>query len=47
MLTDISNDLIKHFLGKSDINSFLKSKVVYQLYQNLDSPYQKNLGSNK
>jgi len=40
MLTDISNDLIKHFLGKSDINSFLKSKVVYQLYQNLDSPYQ-------
>ena len=40
MLTDISNDLIKHFLGKSDINSFLKSKLVRQLYQNLESPYQ-------
>ena len=40
MLTEISNDLIKHFLSKSDINSFLKSKVVYQLYQNLNSPYQ-------
>jgi len=40
MLTDISNDLIKHFLGKSDINSFLKSKLVHQLYQNLHSPYQ-------
>jgi len=40
MLTYISNELIKHFLGKSDINSFLKSKLVHQLYQNLDSPYQ-------
>ena len=40
MLTEISNDLIKHFLAKSDINSFLKSKVVRQLYQNLNSPYQ-------
>ena len=40
MLTDISNDLIKHFLGKSNINSFLKSKLVHQLYQSLDSPYQ-------
>ena len=40
MLTDISNDLIKHFLAKSDINSFLKSKLVHQLYQSLESPYQ-------
>ena len=40
MLTDISNDLIKHFLGKSDINSFLKSKLIRQLYQNINSPYQ-------
>ena len=40
MLTEISNDLIKHFLAKSDINSFLKSKVIRQLYQNLNSPYQ-------
>jgi len=40
MLTEISNDLIKHFLGKSDINSFLKNKLVHQLYQNLNSPYQ-------
>ena len=40
MLTEISNDLIKQFLAKSDINSFLKSKVVRQLYQNLNSPYQ-------
>ncbi len=40
MLTDISNDLIKHFLGKSDINSFLKSKLIGQLYRNLNSPYQ-------
>ena len=40
MLTDISNDLIKNFLGKSDINSFLKSKLIRQLYQSLESPYQ-------
>jgi len=40
MLTDISNDLIKHLLGKSDINSFLKSKLIRQLYQNINSPYQ-------
>jgi len=40
MLTEISNDLIKHFLGKSDINSFLKNKLVHQLYQNINSPYQ-------
>ena len=40
MLTEISNDLIKHFLAKSDINSFLKSKVIRQLYQNINSLYQ-------
>jgi hypothetical protein len=40
MLTDISNDLIRDFLGKSDINSFLKNKLVHQLYQSLYSPYQ-------
>ena len=40
MLTEKSNDLIRHFLGKSDINSFLKNKLVHQLYQNLHSPYQ-------
>ena len=40
MLTQISNDLINHFLGKSDINSLLKSEVVRSLYESLYSEYK-------
>lgn len=40
MLTKISNDLIHHFLGKSDINSLLKSKTVKSLYESLYSEYK-------
>ncbi len=39
MLTQISNDLIHHFLGKSDINSLLKSQTVKSLYESLYSEY--------
>ena len=40
MLTQISNDLINHFLGKSDINSLLKSQTVKCLYENLHNEYK-------
>jgi hypothetical protein len=40
MLTQISNDLIHHFLGKSDINILLKSQVVRSLYESLYSEYK-------
>ncbi len=39
MLTQISNDLIHHFLGKSDINSLLKSDVTKTLYESLNNKY--------
>tara|TARA_B110000967_G_scaffold112939_1_gene115544 strand:- start:52 stop:1092 length:1041 start_codon:yes stop_codon:yes gene_type:complete len=40
MLTDISHDLFYHFLGKSDVNSLLRNKLIYQLYQTLNNPYE-------
>lgn len=40
MLSEISVDLIHHFLGKSDINSIMKNKSLYKLYQNLSPSYQ-------
>lgn len=40
MLTQISNDLIHHFLGKSDINSLFKSQLVRSLYESLHSEYK-------
>jgi hypothetical protein len=40
MLTKISNDLIHHFLGKSDINSLLKSDAIKTLYENLKNEYK-------
>ena len=40
MLTQISNDLIHHFLGKSDVNALLKSQTVRLLYENLHSEYK-------
>jgi hypothetical protein len=40
MLTQISNDLIHHFLGKSDINSLLKSDIIKTLYDNLNNEYR-------
>ena len=40
MLTQISNDLIHHFLGKSDVNALLKSQTVRSLYENLHSEYK-------
>ena len=40
MLTQISNDLIHHFLGKSDINSLLKSQTVKSLYESLHNEYK-------
>jgi len=39
MLTQISNDLINHFLGKSDINSLLNSQTVKSLYESLHNEY--------
>ena len=39
MLTQISNDLIHHFLGQSDINILLKSQVIRSLYDSLNSEY--------
>ena len=40
MLTEKSNELIKHFLGKSDVNYLLKNKTVYQLYKNINPIYK-------
>ena len=40
MLTKVSNDLIHHFLGKSDINSLLKSQTVKSLYESLHCEYK-------
>ncbi len=40
MLTQVSNDLIHHFLGQSDINSLLKSDIIKTLYENLHSEYK-------
>jgi len=39
MLTDKSNKLIHHFLGKSDVGS-LQNKSVYQLYKNISPTYR-------
>ena len=40
MLTEISRDLINHYLGKSDINSLLQSQIIKELYQNLNTEYK-------
>lgn len=37
MLTKISNDLIQHFLHKSNVNEYLKSPKMKQLYESLNS----------
>ena len=39
MLTEISNDLINHFLHKCDINEYLKSPQMKNLYDILDNHY--------
>jgi hypothetical protein len=40
MLTEISNDLIHHFLHKSDINEYLKSLQIKNLYESLNKDYK-------
>ncbi len=39
MLTEISNDLIHHFLHKSDVNEYLKSRTIKNLYDSLNQNY--------
>jgi hypothetical protein len=39
MLTEISNDLIHHFLHKCDVNEYLKSQTMKSLYDILDNHY--------
>ena len=40
MLTEISRDLINHYLGKSDITSLMKDPLIRQLFNNLQSQYK-------
>jgi len=40
MLTQISNELINHFLGKSDIGSLMKDPIIRELFNSLQSSYQ-------
>jgi hypothetical protein len=40
MLTKVSNDLIHHFLGKSDIKSIMKDPRIRQLFNSLQPSYQ-------
>ena len=37
MLTQISNDLIQHFLHKSNVNEYLKSPKMKKLYESLNN----------
>ena len=39
MLTKISNDLIYHFLNKCDVNEYLKSQNIKNLYESLNKNY--------
>tara|TARA_B100001094_G_scaffold143988_2_gene139498 strand:- start:1307 stop:2335 length:1029 start_codon:yes stop_codon:yes gene_type:complete len=39
MLTEISNDLIHHFLHKCDVNEYLKSQTMKYLYDSLNNQY--------
>ena len=39
MLTEISNDLIHHFLHKCDVNEYLKSQTMKSLYDILNIHY--------
>lgn len=39
MLTQISNDLINHFLHKCDVNEYLKSQTMKSLYNILNNQY--------
>ena len=39
MLTEISNELIKYFLHKSDVNYYLKSHTMKSLYDSLQDTY--------
>ena len=40
MLTEISNDLIHHFLHKCDVNEYLKSPIMKTLYESLNKDYK-------
>lgn len=40
MLTEISNDLIYHFLNKCDVNEYLKSQTIKKLYDSLKNTYE-------
>lgn len=40
MLTEISNNLIKHFLPKSNVSEYLNSQTMKQLYDSLNNTYQ-------
>ena len=40
MLTKVSNDLIHHFLGKSDIKSLMKDPLIRQLFNSLQPSYK-------
>ena len=40
MLTEISNDLIYHFLHKTDVNEYLKSQTMKSLFDRLNSNYK-------
>jgi len=39
MLTEVSNDLIKHFLHRADVNEYLKSSHIKKLYNSLTNSY--------
>ena len=40
MLTKISNDLIQHFIKKSNIDEYLKSQNLKHLYESLNNNYE-------
>lgn len=39
MLTEASVEMIHHLLGKTSVNSLLRNKTIYQLYQNINHDY--------
>ena len=40
MLTEISNNLIKHFLSRSNVSEYFNSQTMKQLYDSLNNTYQ-------